>query len=65
MDKSTWKWGADVVMGVLLAGLVAPATLALPAPWRGPWMLWTVLALSVGAVTGARLLCARRAKTRQ
>jgi hypothetical protein len=65
MNRSSCRWNDDVVMGTLLSGAVAPVILALPADWRGPSALWVVLALSVGAVTGARRLWTRRVKTRQ
>ena len=52
----------DVLIGLLVAGVLAPATLALPERLQGPGALWTVAALCVGGVFLVRYLLEERNK---
>jgi hypothetical protein len=48
-DKSSSSL-VDVLIGLLVAGVLAPAVLALPERFQGSVTLWTVAALCVGGV---------------
>jgi hypothetical protein len=52
-------WAVRILAGLLLAGLIAPFTLALPERWQAPGML---VALAVVCVAGALLTGRRRSR---
>ncbi len=50
MSNTSSSWLVDVLIGLVVAGVVAPATMALPEKWQGAGTLWTLIALCVGGV---------------
>jgi hypothetical protein len=52
-------WTLRILAGLLVAGVVAPLTLALPDRWHRPGVL---VALALVCVTGALLIGRRRSR---
>jgi hypothetical protein len=55
-----WSCIVDVMLGLLAAGVIAPATLLLPERWRGPAALWLVAFGAIASVAYVRHGRARR-----
>jgi uncharacterized membrane protein YeaQ/YmgE (transglycosylase-associated protein family) len=56
VSRTSSSWLIDVLIGLIVAGVLAPATMALPERWQGAGTLWTLTLVCVAGALVAHYL---------